>query len=124
MNSDWMPDVLRVLAEGPRHHGDLLAAIRSSEVIDEWSGRDRNIQASILNRTLRRLTDNGFVHRYEEPGVWPRSVRYELSQAAQEWLSEIMPAVSRWCDRHSELISRAQQCRKGNLYLKAADGRG
>lgn len=121
MNSDWMPDVLHALADGPRHHGDLLAAIRSSEVIDEWSGRDRNIQSSILNRTLRRLVDYGFVYRYEEPGVWPRSVRYELSEAAREWLSEVLPAVSRWCDRHGELISQAQHRRNGDRCSKPAE---
>jgi diguanylate cyclase (GGDEF)-like protein len=122
MNGDWIPDVLHVLADGPKHHGDLLAAIRSSEVIDEWSGRDRNIQTSILNRTLRRLVDNGFVHRHEEPGVWPRSVRYALTPAAQEWLSDVLPAVSAWCDRHSELISRAQRLRIGNRQLKVVEG--
>lgn len=123
MNGDWIPDVLHVLADGPKHHGDLLAAIRSSEVIDEWSGRDRNIQTSILNRTLRRLVDNGFVDRHEEPGVWPRSVRYALTPAAREWLSDVLPAVSAWCERHSDLISRAQRLRNGNRQLKVVEDR-
>ncbi|WP_235922139.1 diguanylate cyclase [Lentzea tibetensis] len=117
VNSDWMPDVLQALTDGPKHYGDLLAAIRSTELINGWSGRNRNVQKSVLNRTLRRLEDNGFVLRHEEPGVWPRAVRYELGPAAQEWLSDVLPAVSRWCHRHDALITRAQRLRRHNRHL-------
>ncbi len=108
MSGQWNPDVLLALSTGPRRYTDLLATIRTSTAVDGWSGRTRHIQDSILNRTLRRLERDGLIFRTEEPGVWPRSVHYELSPAAHELLKAVIPGVL-WSHRHQDLIVQAQQ---------------
>lgn len=107
LSGQWIPDVLLALSNGPRRYNDLLATIRDVPVVDGWTGRDRHIQARILTQTLRRLERYGLVHRIKDV-AWPRAVHYELSAAAQELVTALLPGVL-WSHQHEEHISQVQQ---------------
>jgi DNA-binding HxlR family transcriptional regulator len=103
-NGDWLPDVLLALSTGPRRYTDLLVAIRSSPVIDQRTGRDRNIQPRTLIDTLRRMESDGLIRRHEHVGSWPRAVRYEMTCLAHDLLS-ILVVNALWFERHQDLIA-------------------
>ncbi|WP_082373252.1 GGDEF domain-containing protein [Nocardia sp. NRRL S-836] len=75
VGNDLMPQVLVALSDGPLPFEELVAAAGPS-----------------VHRTLERLQDNGFVVR--------RAARYELTAAAREWLTDVLPVVSAWAGRH------------------------
>ncbi len=74
MSGDLLPHVLVALSDG-------------AKTLDEL-GPD-------VHRTLERLQDNGFVLR--------RAGRYELTAAAREWITDVLPAVAAWTSRHHHL---------------------
>src|SRR5579883_3445650 len=47
------------------------------------------------------------IDRYEEPHVWPRSVCYRLTPAAEALLQAVMP-LAEWGERYTDLIERAR----------------
>ena len=75
MSSDQLPHVLCALSDGAKALDELVSAVGPT-----------------VHRTLERLQDNGFVHR--------RASRYELTTAAREWITDVLPAVAAWTNRH------------------------
>lgn len=83
LGGQWHPDILMALADGPCRYSELLAKVRSTTV------SDRCLQSSVLNRTLRRLERDDLIRRVEEPGIWPRTVRYFLTPSAHDLLTTL-----------------------------------
>jgi diguanylate cyclase (GGDEF)-like protein len=79
MSSEQLPQVLVALSDGAKAMEELLPAL-GPKVIS----------------TLERLQDNGFVLR--------RASRYELTAAAREWITDVLPAVAAWTNRHHGLV--------------------
>ncbi|WP_177221206.1 GGDEF domain-containing protein [Lentzea xinjiangensis] len=79
MSSDQLPQVLVALSEGAKAMEELVGTIGPKVVL-----------------TLERLQDNGFVLR--------RAARYELTAAAREWITDVLPAVAAWTNRHHGVI--------------------
>ncbi|MFD4641041.1 diguanylate cyclase [Lentzea sp. NPDC058436] len=79
MSSDQLPQVLVSLSDGPKATEDLVAILGPRVIL-----------------TLERLQDNGFVLR--------RASRYELTAAAREWITDVLPAVAAWTNRHHGLV--------------------
>lgn len=75
MSSDQLPQVLVALSDAPKSMEDLVRSLGPRVIL-----------------TLERLQDNGFVLR--------RAARYELTAAAREWISDVLPAVASWTNRH------------------------
>ncbi|MFD4672046.1 diguanylate cyclase [Lentzea sp. NPDC058450] len=75
MSSDQLPQVLVGLSDGAKSAEDLIAVLGPRVIM-----------------TLERLQDNGFVLR--------RASRYELTAAAREWITDVLPAVAAWTNRH------------------------
>ncbi|USX51206.1 GGDEF domain-containing protein [Lentzea sp. HUAS12] len=79
MSSDQLPQVLVSLSDGPKATEDLVSLLGPRVIL-----------------TLERLQDNGFVLR--------RASRYELTAAAREWITDVLPAVAAWTNRHHGLV--------------------
>jgi diguanylate cyclase (GGDEF)-like protein len=75
MSSDQLPHVLVALSDGAKALEELAATLGPN-----------------VHSTLERLQENGFVHR--------RASRYELTAAAREWITDVLPAVAAWTNRH------------------------
>ncbi|GAA3669274.1 hypothetical protein GCM10022267_64950 [Lentzea roselyniae] len=75
MSSDQLPHVLVALSDGAKASEELVATLGST-----------------VYSTLESLQDKGFVHR--------RAARYELTTAAREWITDVLPAVAAWTNRH------------------------
>ncbi|MFD5825430.1 diguanylate cyclase [Lentzea sp. NPDC060358] len=75
MSSDLLPQVVVALSDGPQAMEELVRVLGPRVIL-----------------TLERLQDNGFVIR--------RAARYELTAAAREWISDVLPAVAAWTNRH------------------------
>jgi DNA-binding HxlR family transcriptional regulator len=75
MSSDQLPHVLVALADGAKAPEELATTLGPK-----------------VHHTLERLQDNGFVNR--------RAGRYELTAAAREWITDVLPAVAAWTNRH------------------------
>lgn len=80
MSSDQLPHVLVALSDGAK---------AAEELVPTLGPR--------VHRTLERLQDNGLVLR--------RAARYELTAAAREWITDVLPAVAAWTNRHHGLIN-------------------
>jgi DNA-binding HxlR family transcriptional regulator len=104
LNGEWIIYTLVALSTGPLHYKDLHAAVQDSITFDPWSGSVRKIGGRALGRTLRRLEAGGMIHRHEER-VFPRSVIYSLTPAANDLLIRAQPIVD-WADRHPELFTQ------------------
>lgn len=79
MSSDQLPHVMVALSDGPKGAEELISALGPRVIM-----------------TLERLQDNGFVLR--------RAGRYELTAAAREWITDVLPAVAAWTNRHHGLV--------------------
>ncbi|WP_191301488.1 GGDEF domain-containing protein [Lentzea cavernae] len=79
MSSDQLPQVLVSLSDGPKAAEDLVQVLGPRVIL-----------------TLERLQDNGLVLR--------RASRYELTAAAREWITDVLPAVAAWTNRHHGLV--------------------
>jgi diguanylate cyclase (GGDEF)-like protein len=79
MSSDQLPQVLVALSDGAKAAEDLVPLLGPRVIM-----------------TLERLQDNGFVLR--------RAARYELTAAAREWITDVLPAVAAWTNRHHGLV--------------------
>lgn len=100
LGGQWHPDILMALADGPCRYTELLAKVRSTTV------NDRCLQSSVLNRTLRRLERDELIRRVEEPGAWPRTVRYFLTPSAHDLLTTLASGLIQ--NQHPE-SSRTRQ---------------
>jgi diguanylate cyclase (GGDEF)-like protein len=79
MSSDQLPHVMVALSDGAKAVDELVSALGPRVIM-----------------TLERLQDNGFVLR--------RAGRYELTAAAREWITDVLPAVAAWTNRHHGLV--------------------
>jgi predicted signal transduction protein with EAL and GGDEF domain len=79
MSSEQLPQVLVALSDGAKAMEELVSVLGPKVI-----------------RTLERLQDNGFVLR--------RASRYELTAAAREWITDVLPAVAAWTNRHHGLV--------------------
>jgi diguanylate cyclase (GGDEF)-like protein len=79
MSSDQSPHVMVALSDGPKAAEELISALGPRVIM-----------------TLERLQDNGFALR--------RAGRYELTAAAREWITDVLPAVAAWTNRHQGLV--------------------
>ncbi|WP_434439205.1 GGDEF domain-containing protein [Lentzea sp. E54] len=79
MSADQLPQVLVTLSDGAKAAEDLVSALGPKVLM-----------------TLDRLQRNGFVLR--------RAARYELTAAAREWFTDVLPAVAAWTNRHHGLV--------------------
>ncbi|MFS8096210.1 GGDEF domain-containing protein [Lentzea alba] len=79
MSHEQLPHVLVALSEGAKALEELVSTLGPK-----------------VHRTLERLQENGFVLR--------RAARYELTAAAREWITDVLPAVAAWTNRHHGLV--------------------
>lgn len=107
LDGDWISHILVVLSAGPLHYKDLHAAIQAASTFDPWTGSNHPIQGRTLGRTLRRLETAGLVLKHVET-VFPRSVVYSLTPAAEDLLSRARPLID-WAEEHLDLIERLQK---------------
>lgn len=75
MSHELLPHVLVTLSDGAKALEELVSVVGPN-----------------VHRTLERLQDNGFVLH--------RATRYELTCAAREWITDVLPAVAAWTSRH------------------------
>jgi DNA-binding HxlR family transcriptional regulator len=103
--AEWTPAIMCSLAPGPLHYGDILTAVRSTT---GGAGREghRMLHDSILARSLRRLVDDGLIHRDEQRTQFPPSVRYSLTAAGHDLLGTVR-VLADWSTRHPDLVAQA-----------------
>lgn len=112
LHRKWAPDILVALASGPLRYTSLLAAIRSTTVIDHWTDKNQpDIADSTLNRTLRQMELDELVERVRDETVFPPEASYRLTTVARELLDALEPAIA-WVGRHRELIAHVQKNRR------------
>lgn len=103
----WVKAIIGDLINGPRRRVEILSAIRSHPVADEWWDKHAVLHDSILTRTLKKMTAEGLVVREEKTDTFPVQVYYSLTPAVYEFLEAAAPAVE-WIRRHPEIVERAQ----------------
>jgi diguanylate cyclase (GGDEF)-like protein len=79
MSHEQLPHVLIALSDGAKALEELTPTLGLT-----------------VHDTLERLQGNGFVLR--------RAARYELTAAAREWITDVLPAVAAWSSRHHGLV--------------------
>lgn len=89
--SKWAPEILRVLAAGPRRRRDIWSAIQPVDLACADGVLVARRNADPLDRALDRLVGGGLVERSEEPGVFPRRVVYAITRDAVELVALLMP---------------------------------
>jgi DNA-binding HxlR family transcriptional regulator len=120
LDSHWFGYILAELQDGPIHYTDLLAAIQvTAKKADRWTGKRRRLDGKVLSEKLRWLEDAELIDRYEEPHVWPRSVCYRLTPAAEALLQAVLP-LAEWGEQYTDLIERARRRRKNNQHRQRA----
>jgi DNA-binding HxlR family transcriptional regulator len=87
----WSPDVLAALTDGPLHYSEILDLVHPEEDVAV-------VHPKTLTKALQELGRAGLVVRTEEAGVFPPSVTYKLTAAAEELIHAITPAA-RWVAR-------------------------
>lgn len=107
LNGDWISHILVALSTEPLHYKDLYIAVKESSTFDPWTGSEHLIPRRTLGRTLRRLEMAGLVLRHEVR-VFPRSVVYSLTPAAEDLLVRARPLID-WAEEHQDLIERLQK---------------
>lgn len=107
LNGDWISHILVALSTGPLHYKDLYATVKELSTFDPWAGSEHPIPRRTLGRTLRRLVTAGLIVRHEER-VFPRSVIYSLTPAAEELLVRAGPLIG-WAEEHQDLFERLQR---------------
>lgn len=106
----WTPAIMVALAKGKMRRADILSTINSSAVSAEWADGYTTLHDSILTRTLKKMTDEGLLDRFEVPESFPPQVYYALTPPVFEFLGAIEPAV-KWARSNAELVSRAHAYR-------------
>jgi len=93
MGGRWVSLVLKELAAGPRHRGDLARAVAGAT-------------PKVLTQTLRTLERDGLVARTVEETVPPR-VEYRLTPLGESLLP-VMATVTAWAERHIGAVDAAR----------------
>ncbi|MCX4751540.1 helix-turn-helix transcriptional regulator [Kitasatospora sp. NBC_01287] len=94
----WVAVVLKELAEGPCHYGELARAVAGAT-------------QKMLTQTLRRLERDGLLTRTVGPSV-PARVRYALTPLGQSLLP-VLAAVTCWAEQHIAEVDRARAAYDG-----------
>ncbi|MDQ7778019.1 MAG: helix-turn-helix domain-containing protein [Paracoccus aminovorans] len=98
IGDQWSLLVLEALAEGTLRFNELLRTLG-------------DISKQMLSRTLRRLEQDGFVHRRIHAEVPPR-VEYSLTPLGRSFLVPMQQLVG-WADQHHRAIVQARRGYKG-----------
>ncbi|WP_425838314.1 winged helix-turn-helix transcriptional regulator [Streptomyces fractus] len=102
LRREWLPDILEALAPGPLQYRTLLDNVRAnnsnSGEADQNSSR-RDIQESVLNRTLAKMRELGLIDKDRDTG-FPYHTTYRITAAGQELLDALVPLMH-WAQRHS-----------------------
>ena len=113
LSGEWVWDILVALHRRPLQYTKLLHAIRAKPGHNGWPGRKHlYLQDSTLNRTLRRMEQGELVRHSREP-QFPYHATYELSSAAEELLTAMVPVIE-WAESHSDLVERVRKRRRGD----------
>ncbi|GAA1291603.1 winged helix-turn-helix transcriptional regulator [Saccharothrix xinjiangensis] len=100
LGGKWDTAILATLAAGPLHWSEIRAEVHRCCELDR-GGTGATLHDSILSRALRRMQRDGLVLRVEEVAVFPRSVTYALTPAAQCLIDKLTP-VAEWMAVHIE----------------------
>lgn len=95
IGSKWSVLVIGRLEEGPRRFGELRRAVPG-------------ITQKMLTRTLRRLEEDGLVHRKVLAEMRPPRVEYSLSDLG-ETITEPLEAIREWTEQHLPDVRRARE---------------
>ena len=109
----WAPAILVTLSDGPMRRKEILSTISSYSIGEEWSDKHATLHDSILARTLKKMTEEGFLTRTRRTDTFPVEVIYSLKPEVLEFLSLVESLVA-WADGHPELIAQAQAHRRRN----------
>ncbi|WP_245900439.1 winged helix-turn-helix transcriptional regulator [Prauserella shujinwangii] len=108
----WAPAIIVTLAHGKMRRADILTTINSFTYGEEWTVQPKQLQDSILSRTLKRMTEEGLLVRTQEDlRSFPAEVYYSLSPEMEEFLTVVEPAAA-WARRHADLLARAKAHRR------------
>ncbi|SBW24418.1 hypothetical protein FDG2_4144 [Candidatus Protofrankia californiensis] len=102
LDPEWFPDVLVVLAAGPRPYTGLLQAIRSYGTAGTSRRSQPRIQDGVLSRTLRWLESRGLVEHTREER-FPFTTAYRLTPPAEE-LVELLEPLAAWAQKYEDLL--------------------
>ena len=94
IGSRWSVLVIGRLEEGPHRFGELRRAVPG-------------ITQKMLTRTLRRLEEDGMVHRKVLAEMRPPRVEYSLTDLGQT-ITEPLAAIRQWTEEHLPEVRRAQ----------------
>lgn len=94
IGSRWSVLVIGRLEEGPHRFGELRRAVPG-------------ITQKMLTRTLRRLEEDGMVHRKVLAEMRPPRVEYSLTDLGQT-ITEPLAAIRRWTEEHLPEVRKAQ----------------
>lgn len=95
IGSKWSVLVIGRLEEGPYRFGELRRAVPG-------------ITQKMLTQTLRRLEEDGMVHRKVLAEMRPPRVEYSLTDLG-ETITEPLEAIRDWTERHLPDVRRAQE---------------
>lgn len=100
----WAPAIIVALANGRMRRVAILSTVNSYSI-----GSDKHavLHDSILARTLKKMTREGFLVRTRRADIFPPRVYYSLKPEIAEFLRVVEPVVE-WAQRHPDLITQAQ----------------
>ncbi|QFZ18481.1 winged helix-turn-helix transcriptional regulator [Saccharothrix syringae] len=94
----WDMAILAALTARSLHWTELRAEVHRYHK-KTCGGGDSTLHDSILSRALRRMQRDGLILRVEEAAVFPRSVTYALTPAAECLIEKLAP-VAEWAMIH------------------------
>jgi DNA-binding HxlR family transcriptional regulator len=103
----WTLAILVTLSDGPMRRVEILSTINSYSIGEEWSDKHAILHDSMLARTLKKMTEEGFLNRTNSAESFPPKVFYSLRQDAIDFLELAEPAMA-WAEEHTALIAHAQ----------------
>lgn len=95
IGDQWSLLILEALRTEPKRFTDLMRTIG-------------DISKQMLSKTLRRLEQDGIVHR-EIFAEMPSRVEYRLTELGQSFLEPLMVLIH-WADTHHRRIVEARKC--------------
>ncbi|MEM7093647.1 MAG: helix-turn-helix domain-containing protein [Actinomycetota bacterium] len=95
IGSKWSVLVIGRLEEGPHRFGELRRAVPG-------------ITQKMLTQTLRRLEEDGMVHRQVLAEMRPPRVEYSLTYLGVT-ISEPLEAIRHWTEQHLPDVRRARE---------------
>ncbi len=94
----WTALIIKVLSAGTLRHGELRRKIAG-------------ISQKMLTQTLRRLENDGLVHRKVFPVV-PPMVEYSLTPLGRSLIGPL-EAICQWAEQHAPEMAKARARAKG-----------